>query len=148
MDKTFPHDALMSSFSTALTKTLETLKWTQKQLADETGINRPQINRYAKGTGGIELSGVAEILKAVPENHRAALLVAWLKDQTPTDFSQFVEIYPVENAVKEESPEELEFPHEADEELKRLIRWVLQRSIHNKEFRDMLEHLHKLIDGN
>lgn len=136
----------MSCFSTALTKTLYDLHWTQKQLADETGINRPQINRYAKGSGGIELSGVRAVLNAVPEEYRAELLVAWLKDQTPEDSAKFVRVEVNDSVVREEA-ETFKMPAEADPQLRSLIQWVTSRCIHNKDFRTVLENMCKLIDG-
>ena len=136
----------MSCFSTALQKTLASLQWTQKQLADSSGINRPQINRYAKGTGGIELSGVAAILSAIPEEYQAELLAAWLKDQTPQNFDHLVSIFTNDPKVKEET-DDFRLPSEADPELRKLMHWVIARCIHNKDFRAMLENMRRLIEG-
>ena len=115
-------------------------------MADLSGINRPQINRYAKGTGGIELSGVAAILSAIPEEYRAELLAAWLKDQTPQDFAKLVSISTNDDRVNEEA-DDFRMPSEADPELRKLMHWVIGRCIHNKDFRAMLENMRRLIDG-
>lgn len=140
------HRFFMSCFSTALTKVLYDLRWTQNQLAQVSGVKRPQINRYVNGTGGIKLDGVKAILQAVPEDKRPGLLVAWLKDQTPPEFHFLVDIFPVQNLVREEPPP-WQLPPETDPALQRLIEWVTSRCIHNKDFRTFLENTRRLIDG-
>lgn len=134
----------MSCFSTALQKTLSSLQWTQKQLGEASNINPPQINRYVRGSGGIELSGVSAILSAIPEEYRAELLVAWLKDQTPQEHSNLVSIFTNEVRVKEE-PDDFRLPSEADPSLRRLIHWTTARCMHNKDFRNWLESLHRML---
>lgn len=137
----------MSCFSTALTKVLATIGWSQRELADATHIKAPQVNRYTRGTSNIQTDGLRAILKAIPDGHRAELLAAYLKDAIPEEFSHLVTILTNDCRVKESKDDDDDFrlPEEADPELREIVKLLIRRAVARKEVRDMLKNFNDLM---
>ncbi len=117
---------------------------TQKELSDLTSIKPPQVNRYVRGTSNIQPEILGSLLKAFPEEKRAELLAAYLKDAIPDGFDHLVAILTNEALVKEDTAA-FRLPEETDPELQRIIASLTKRAIQRKEVRDMLLNFEALM---
>lgn len=81
----------------------------QTELAAQTEIAFPQINRYTSGRSDLRPAILVKILRAFPEDAAAKLLCAYLIDQCPTEFRHLVDITAKTNAVEEPQPDALAY---------------------------------------
>lgn len=130
----------MSYFGSALGDVLLSLNWKQLDLAAKCGIPASQINRYIRGTTKqIPLDSAAHVIGAVPSQHHAALLVAYLRDCVPAGYDHLVEIYGSAGSSGKESPPSQFLLPTIDKELDRILRLYADLAMRHEEVRTMLK---------
>lgn len=88
----FEFKSRMTRFAAALMSTLQELGWTQTRLAEESGIQLAQINKYAKGRVPALPETLETICKALPADQRAVLILAYLEDLVPESGRDLVKV--------------------------------------------------------
>lgn len=134
----------MSYLSSGLTKVLADLDWSQKRLADLTGIQPSRINRYARGSAVIGSDALRAIIEALPRDRQGELLAAHLKDAIPDGLSDLVTVLPTGTPPEPGTPPD-SFPIEADPHLRKVVQTLARQAVEQKEIRDMLCNFERLI---
>lgn len=94
----------MSRFTTQLEVALENARLTRTELADACGINYRTLSNYATGRTPPDVEAVRLICAALPEEERAALLVARAADEIPLDYRHLVLLEERSPALREDAP--------------------------------------------
>lgn len=137
------YNATMSHVSAALTAALDRLSWKQIDLAQKTGIQASQINRYVRGTAdSIPIDSMAKLLGAFEEADQAPILVAYLRDCTPANFAHLVEITESTYRVKELPPG---LPDGIDPEFREMLQRMALLGRRHAEVRDMVSSFLRIV---
>ena len=139
---TVPSVGYMSYLANALSAALDTLQWSQTNLAERTGMMRHQINRYCRGRATIAGESLVKLLSVFPEPHNAELLAAYLRDMIPPGFESLVMVMTNDSTVRATSPD---LPEGLDADLRATICRLALASGRHTEVRDMLVQFDKIM---
>jgi len=134
----------MAYVAAALTTVLSEIDWTQRDLAQRCGLPASQINRYCRGVNKIPIDSAEKLIRAIPEEHRATILIAYLRDCIPPGFENLVEVASTSPRVKEEGIDGIKLPKGMDAELTRMIELFGQLGMRHTQVRDMMRSFLKI----
>jgi len=131
----------MSHFSNAVSAALDELGWSQTHLSELSGIPRPQVNRYARGTSSVEVASLEKLISVLPPPYDGSILQAYLRDLTPLKYGHLVEFS--RGSYVREEPSEL--PSGLDPELRSVLVRLAFLALRHTEIRDLLASLLRVL---
>lgn len=105
-------------------------------------MSAPQLSRYARGRGIPPLPAVVGILRALPPEHRAAVLIGFLKDQTPEEFASLVSITPASGQAQPAAGPVLPV---MDTEVRKMVELFASLGMRHSEVRDMMRSYLRMV---
>jgi len=134
----------MSNFSVALTECLSEKGWEQTKFAEDVGLSRGQINRYARGMKGDRKalpkpSTLVSICTPFNSDQQARLVVAYLRDQQaeiPAEMANSAIILPTSTRIREVNDS---LP-DLDPDLRRAVIFLSKLAVDHTEIRDLILH--------
>ena len=132
----------MSQFGNALTTVLSELKWSQTYFAEISGIQRTQVNRYARGTSSIDLTSLEKLLQVIPAPFNAQVLAAYLRDFIPDGAEGLVTLDLCGETVQESPPD---LPGGLDPEFRAAIVRLALLARRHTEVRDVVLSIDRLM---
>ena len=133
---------IMSHLSNMLTTALGELGWSQTYLSELSGIQRTQINRYARGVSSMDADGLEKILKVFPVPFNSRILAAYLRDAMPPGAEGLVALEERVETVQEMPPE---LPSGLDPDLRASIIRIALLARRHTEIRDIVFSLERLM---
>jgi len=127
----------VSHFSNALDAALAATGITQAAICAATGLSTPAMSKYVRGAAKVGPGVAGKIIRHLPAPHDAALLAAFLRDQTPNGLAHLVSILAT-GPVREDSPDPIPSRAELDGPARELLGYFARR-ITDPPVRAMLE---------
>ncbi len=131
----------MSHFSNAINSALAELEWSQTHFSEASGIPRPQINRYVRGTSIAEPGSFERMLSVLPPHLHTPLLRAYLSDLVPSGYRHLVPFAEAPNASRKKNA----LPDGLDAELRETISTLAHLALEHTQIRDLLVSLVRTI---
>jgi len=136
----------MHEFRTLLTAILQENLWNQHYLAGQLNTDQATISRWLSGRAPMSVSHLGKLLSIIPENQKANLLKAFLKDQIPSECVHLITL----NTSGLVSPEPTEknpvpeFPKNLTPDLRRNLVFVSELAIRSPNVRKIADLIFKI----
>ncbi len=130
----------MSMFSQAFDLALHQLGLSRREYSRASGIPEAQVSKYARGLISAGTSSLETIAKSLPEEQRAMVVSAWLRDHTPECAHGIVKVETSRNVFQEEAPRLVMSP-----ELESAIRHISNMAVKHSEIGELVIRLSEAL---
>ncbi len=132
----------MIRFSQGLQDVLATVKWNQKQLAEQAGVSATNVSRWLGGKALPDRQALGKVIGVLPEGIAPPLVAAWLYDSLPSNADHLVKIAPQNASSKvSETPSE-EWPAGLSRATRRKFIDFSRLATENQDVMDIVNVLH------